>query len=129
MDGLTQASPFLAALPSLTASLIAAVNGDAIGVGTTMLAHADIVVGARSARFATPFTSLGPVPEAASSRLFLRLVERRRRQCASARRSESRIFPSFPEGIDPLNAYTPAETQPWWFRTPNKIAAVCRTPQ
>lgn len=78
MDGLTHASPFLTALSSLTPPLVAAVNGAAIGVGTTMLAHADLVVAARSARFAMPFTSLGLVPEAASSLLFPRLVGHQR---------------------------------------------------
>ena len=77
-DGSTHASPFLAALSSLTPPLVAAVNGAAIGVGTTMLAHADLVVAARSARFAMPFTSLGLVPEAASSLLFPRLVGHQR---------------------------------------------------
>src|SRR4051812_42149912 len=74
----THASPFLAALSALATPLVAAVNGAAIGVGTTMLAHADIVVAARSARFAMPFTSLGLVPEAASSLLFPRLVGHQR---------------------------------------------------
>jgi enoyl-CoA hydratase/carnithine racemase len=72
------ASPFLAALSSLATPLVAAVNGAAIGVGTTMLAHADLVVAARSARFVMPFTSLGLVPEAASSLLFPRLVGHQR---------------------------------------------------
>jgi enoyl-CoA hydratase/carnithine racemase len=72
------ASPFLTALSSLAKPLVAAVNGAAIGVGTTMLAHADLVVAARSARFVMPFTSLGLVPEAASSLLFPRLVGHQR---------------------------------------------------
>lgn len=72
------ASPFLDALSSLQTPLVAAVNGAAIGVGTTMLAHADIVLAARSARFVMPFTSLGLVPEAGSSLLFPRLVGRQR---------------------------------------------------
>jgi enoyl-CoA hydratase/carnithine racemase len=72
------ASPFLTALSSLTKPLVAAVNGAAIGVGTTMLAHADIVVASRSARFLMPFTSLGLVPEAGSSLLFPRLVGHQR---------------------------------------------------
>jgi enoyl-CoA hydratase/carnithine racemase len=72
------ASPFLAALASLATPLVAAVNGAAIGVGTTMLAHADLVIAARSARFAMPFTSLGLVPEAASSLLFPRLLGHQR---------------------------------------------------
>jgi enoyl-CoA hydratase/carnithine racemase len=75
---LTHASPFLDALSSLATPLVAAVNGAAVGVGTTMLAHADLVIAARSARFVMPFTSLGLVPEAASSLLFPRLVGHQR---------------------------------------------------
>ncbi len=74
----THDSPFLTALSSLTKPMVAAVNGPAIGVGTTMLAHADIVVAARSATFRMPFTSLGLVPEAGSSLLFPRLVGHQR---------------------------------------------------
>jgi enoyl-CoA hydratase/carnithine racemase len=58
--------------------LVAAVNGAAIGVGTTMLAHCDLVIAAQSARFVMPFTSLGLVPEAASSLLFPRLIGHQR---------------------------------------------------
>jgi len=72
------ASPFLDALSGLTKPLVGAVNGAAIGVGTTMLAHCDLVIAARSARFVMPFTSLGLVPEAASSLLFPRLVGHQR---------------------------------------------------
>jgi enoyl-CoA hydratase/carnithine racemase len=72
------ASPFLTALSGLATPLVAAVNGAAIGVGTTMLAHADLVIAARSARFVMPFTSLGLVPEAASSLLFPRMVGHQR---------------------------------------------------
>lgn len=67
-------SPFLAALSTLKKPLVGAVNGAAIGVGTTMLAHCDLIVAARRARFTMPFTSLGLVPEAGSSLLFPRLV-------------------------------------------------------
>jgi enoyl-CoA hydratase/carnithine racemase len=74
----THDSPFLDALSSLATPLVAAVNGAAVGVGTTMLAHADLVIAARSARFVMPFTSLGLVPEAASSLLFPRLVGHQR---------------------------------------------------
>ena len=78
VDETTHASPFLAALSGLATPLVAAINGAAIGVGTTMLAHADLVIAARSARFVMPFTSLGLVPEAASSLLFPRLVGHQR---------------------------------------------------
>jgi enoyl-CoA hydratase/carnithine racemase len=65
---------FLAAILEFPKPLIAAVKGNAIGVGTTMLLHCDIVVAAPNAHFSMPFTSLGLVPEAGSSKLFPELV-------------------------------------------------------
>ena len=47
--------------------IIAAVNGLAVGVGTTMCLHVDLVVAAASARFRTPFTKIGVAPEIGSS--------------------------------------------------------------
>lgn len=60
---------FLPALVHCAKPMVAAVSGVAVGVGTTMLFHCDHVVAASDARFSTPFTSLGLVPEAASSLL------------------------------------------------------------
>jgi enoyl-CoA hydratase/carnithine racemase len=65
---------FLRAISSFPKPLIAGVTGPAVGVGTTMLLHCDLVIAAPSARFHMPFVDLGLVPEAASSMLFPRLV-------------------------------------------------------
>ena len=60
----------LDALGAFDKPLIAAVNGVAVGIGFTMLAHCDLVFVAEGARMRTPFGELGVPPEAASSWLF-----------------------------------------------------------
>lgn len=60
---------FLKALTVATKPYVAAVKGRAVGVGTTMLLHCDLVYVARDTRLTTPFVDLALVPEAASSQL------------------------------------------------------------
>lgn len=60
---------FLKSLASITKPLVAAVQGKAVGVGTTMLLHCDYVLVADNAELSTPFVNLALVPEAASSYL------------------------------------------------------------
>lgn len=67
---------FIKALRALDKPSVIAVQGQATGVGTTMLLHADLVVAADDARFFTAFIDLGLVPEAGSSLLLPALVGR-----------------------------------------------------
>jgi enoyl-CoA hydratase/carnithine racemase len=70
----SEVSQFLESLLNFPKPLIAAVKGNAVGVGTTMLLHCDVVVASPTAKFSMPFASLGLVPEAGSSFLFPQLV-------------------------------------------------------
>lgn len=73
-DGDAPVFRFLYAISEATKPIVAAVSGNAVGVGTTMLLHCDVVYAAETARFSLPFSQLALCPEAASSWLLPRVA-------------------------------------------------------
>lgn len=65
----TPVGRFLFLLATATKPIVAAVNGPAVGIGTTMLLHCDMVIAGDNARFQMPFANLGLCPEGGSSLL------------------------------------------------------------
>jgi enoyl-CoA hydratase/carnithine racemase len=73
-DNPTPLNPFLQAISLAQKPIVAAVAGPAVGVGTTMLLHCDLVYAGENATFILPFAKLGLCPEGASSLLLPRLA-------------------------------------------------------
>jgi enoyl-CoA hydratase/carnithine racemase len=69
---------FLTALSEIRKPVIAAVNGPALGIGTIMLLHCDMVFAADDVRFSFPFINLGLSPEGGTSYLLPRLAGNRK---------------------------------------------------
>lgn len=77
-DAESPALCFMRALFDMRKPVVAAVAGPAVGIGTTMLLHCDLVYVSRDARLQMPFVKLGLCPEFASSRILPRLLGRTR---------------------------------------------------
>ncbi len=65
---------FMQSVSHATKPMVAAVSGAAVGIGTTMLMHCDLVYAADNAKFSLPFSQLGLCPELASSLLLQQIV-------------------------------------------------------
>lgn len=61
---------FVRAIATATKPIVAAVRGSAVGIGTTMLLHCDLVYGTSDVKLSAPFVDMGLVPEAGSTLLF-----------------------------------------------------------
>lgn len=77
-NGESPVSRFLKRITTASKPLIAAVEGVAVGIGTTMLLHCDLVYAGEGARLQLPFVNLALVPEAGSSRILPEMLGHQR---------------------------------------------------
>lgn len=112
---------FLHALSAFPKPLVAAVCGMAVGVGTTLLLHCDLVYAASDARFSVPFINLGLCPEAGSSLLLPRLLGYQ--GAAEALLTGDPFDAPFAQRVGLVNRLLPApEVLPWALAQAQKIA-------
>jgi enoyl-CoA hydratase/carnithine racemase len=76
--GESSVGKFLEAVVRAEKPIVAAVTGIAVGIGTTLLLHSDLVIASESAKFHMPFVNLGLVPEFGSSMILPQLMGHRR---------------------------------------------------
>ncbi|GGW95676.1 enoyl-CoA hydratase [Alteromonas halophila] len=77
-EHVSETAAFMRALASCKKPVVAQVEGMAVGIGTTLLLHCDLVYSAPDTKFVLPFINLGLVPEYASSYLLPRLAGHRK---------------------------------------------------
>ena len=68
------AMKFLEVISTAVKPIVVAVNGPAVGIGTTMLLHCDLAYAGQSAKFQMPFAALGLCPEGSSSYALARMA-------------------------------------------------------
>jgi enoyl-CoA hydratase/carnithine racemase len=77
-EAVPPAERFIRAVANAAKPVVAAVQGSAAGIGTTILLHCDLVYAAEDTKFLMPFVNLGLIPEAGSTLLLPELIGHRR---------------------------------------------------
>jgi enoyl-CoA hydratase/carnithine racemase len=126
-------SRFIRAITGATKPIVAAVHGRAVGIGTTMLLHCDLVYGTPDVKLSTPFVDLGLVPEAGSSLLFPACIGLQRASAllllgetldAEAAVAAGLVNATVP--ADELHAYALEKAQAFASKAPEALAAARR---